>query len=187
MYYNRKKYIIKNVIIITFILLIAVFATYAIYYKFENARIVDYSSDSLDIIFHDSTGAEINLIDPSQVTDAIGLSSKAYTLTIKNNLTEPVKYQIKLVDNIDKIITDDCENIQIPKNLLKLSVKESSIKNHIYLLSDLTDDVLLTDEIEALGNKDYTIRIWLDNNTSINLASNIHYHGLIQVIESNEE
>lgn len=187
MYYNRKKYMIKNIIIITFILLIAIFATHAIYYKFENARIVDYSSDSLDIIFHDTNGAEINLIDPSQVTDAIGLSSKAYTLTIKNNLTEPVNYQIKLVDNIDKIVTDDCESIQIPKDLLKVSIKESTIKNNIYLLSELTDEVLLTDEIEALGSKDYTIRIWLDNNTSISLANNLHYHGLVKVIESNEE
>ena len=38
MYYNRKKYILKNVIIITFILLVAIIATHAIYDKFTKER-----------------------------------------------------------------------------------------------------------------------------------------------------
>ena len=56
MYYNRKKYIIKNVVIITFILLVAVIATRSIYYKYSEARNVEYSSDSLEIVFHDKEG-----------------------------------------------------------------------------------------------------------------------------------
>ena len=186
MYYNRKKYIIKNVIIITFILLVAVIATRSIYYKYSEARNVAYSSDSLEIVFHDKEGAKINLTDPSPVTDAIGLSSKAYTLTIKNNLVEPVDYQLVITDNIEKIIDDNCANFQVPKELLKVSVKGLNNKNNIYYLSDLVSGTLVTDTIGALEEKNYSIRIWVANNTSVNIANDLHYHGIIKVLETKD-
>ena len=186
MYYNRKKYIIKNVVIITFILLVAVIATRSIYYKYSEARNVEYSSDSLEIVFHDKEGAKINLTDPSTVTDAIGLSSKAYTLTIKNNLVEPVDYQLVITDNIEKIIDDNCANFQVPKELLKVSVKGLNNKNNIYYLSDLVSGTLVTDTIGALEEKNYSIRIWVANNTSVNIANDLHYHGIIKVLETKD-
>lgn len=183
MYYNRKKYILKNVIIITFILLVAIIATHAIYDKFTKERETDYSSESLDIVFHDVAGANIDITKPTLVNDAIGLSSKAYTLTIKNNLTEPVKYQLKLVDNAEKIILDDCAELQIPKELIRVSVKEDSSKNNIYTLSELIDNNLDLGEIDALAEKNYSIRIWVTNTSEVNISKNLHYHGIIQVIE----
>ena len=186
MYYNRKKYLIKNVVIITFILLVAVIATRSIYYKYSEARNVNYSSDSLEIVFHDKEGAEINLTDPSPVTAAIGLSSKAYTLTIKNNLVEPVTYQLVLIDNLEKIVADYCENFQVPKELLKVSVKGVNNKNNIYYLSDLVSGTLATDTIGALEEKNYSIRIWVANNTSVNIANDLHYHGIIKVLETKD-
>lgn len=184
MYYNRKKYILKNVIIITFILLVAIIATHAIYDKFTKERETDYSSESLDIVFHDVAGANVDITKPTLVNDAIGLSSKAYTLTIKNNLTEPVKYKLKLVDNAEKIILDDCAELQIPKELTRVSVKEDSSKNNIYTLSELIDNNLDLGEIDALAEKNYSIRIWLTNTSEVNISKNLHYHGIIQVIEN---
>lgn len=184
MYYNRKKYILKNVIIITFILLVAIIATHNIYYKFAKERDVDYSSESLDIVFHDVAGANVDITKPTLVNDAIGLSSKAYTLTIKNNLTEPVKYQLKLVDNTERIILDDCAELQIPKEIIRVSVKEDSSKNNIYTLSELIDSDLDLGEIDALAEKNYSIRIWVTNTSEANISKNLHYHGIIQVIEN---
>ena len=183
MYYNRKKYILKNVIIITFILLVAIIATHNIYYKFTKERDIDYSSESLDIVFHDVDGAEIDITKPTLVNDAIGLSSKAYTLTIKNNLTEPVDYQLKLVDNADKIISDDCATLQIPKELIRVAVKEDSSKNNIYTLGELTNGILDLGEIAALAEKNYSISIWVTNATDLNVSKSLHYHGTIQVVE----
>lgn len=182
MYY--KKYIIKNAIIITFILLVAVFATHKIYYKFTSERETDYSSESLDIVFHDVAGAKIDITKPTLVTDAVGLSSKAYTLTIKNNLTEPVDYQLKLVDNAEEIITDDCVALQIPKELIRISVKEDSSKNNIYTLSELENNNLDLGEIKALAEKNYSIRVWVTNTTDLNVSKNLHYHSIIQVVEN---
>lgn len=184
MYYNRKKYILKNVIMITFILLVAIIATHNIYYKFAKERDVDYSSESLDIVFHDVAGANVDITKPTLVNDAIGLSSKAYTLTIKNNLTEPVKYQLKLVDNTERIILDDCAELQIPKEIIRVSVKEDSSKNNIYTLSELIDNDLDLGEIDALAEKNYSIRIWVTNTSEANISKNLHYHGIIQVIEN---
>ena len=116
MYYNRKKYILKNVIIITFILLVAIIATHAIYDKFTKERETDYSSESLDIVFHDVAGANVDITKPTLVNDAIGLSSKAYTLTIKNNLTEPVKYKLKLGNKL-QINIKSIENKNFKKTL----------------------------------------------------------------------
>ena len=94
MYYNHKKELIKNVVTMTFILTIAIVSTYIIYNKFDHSEIVDYSSESLDITFKEEMGDEINITNVSPVTDSVGLSSKAHTITIKNNLTEATKFII---------------------------------------------------------------------------------------------
>lgn len=185
MYYNKKKYIIKNTVIMTFILAVAIIATRSIYYKFTEARNTDYSSESLDITFHDVSGPNIDITKSTPVTDAIGLSSKAYTLTIKNNLTEPVDYQLNLVDNIEKITSDNCLTYQVPKDLLRVSVKEDSSKNNVYTLSELEDGRLDVGKIEALAEKNYSIRIWVSNPyNTVNVAKDLHYHGIIQVVEN---
>lgn len=184
MYYNRKKTIIKNVTYIIAILALAITATYNIYYHFIDATDIDYSSESLDITFHEKNGAEVTLTKAVPVSDSVGLSSSAYTFTIKNNLTEPVNYQIKLVENLDAIIEDLCSEQQLPKELLRVSIKEGNAKNSIYTVSELANEILETGVIEALEEKDYSVRIWLNNSQDISMGTNLHYHGTIQVIEN---
>lgn len=187
MYYNRKKAIIKNITFIILILSIAIIATYNIYYHFMNATNIDYSSESLDIIFHEKNGAKVSLTKAVPVPDSVGLSSASYTFTIKNNLTEPVSYQIKLVDDIDSMMIDSCEEAQLPKELLRVSVKGDNGKNEIYTLSELEDGVLETNVLQALGEKNYAIRIWLTSSPTMNIGNDLHYHGMIQVVEENTE
>ena len=120
MYYNPKKELIKNVVTMTFILAIAVVSTYYIYNEFDHSEIVDYSSESLDITFKEEKGDEINITNVSPVTDSVGLSSKAHTITIKNNLTEEAKFIIKISDNIEKMVKDECQEYLIPKEDIKI-------------------------------------------------------------------
>lgn len=181
MYYNRKKFIVKNIIFISFILLLATFTTHHIYYKFKNERNIDYSSESLDIVFHEESGNKVTLERPVPVTDAVGLSSKAYTLSIKNNLTEKVEYKIKLIDDT-KIIEDSNEQI-IPKELIKVAIKSPKQKTKIYSLDELEDNLLLSETINALDSMDYTIRVWVTSRDDIPLVKESSYHGLIKVIE----
>lgn len=183
--YNRKKEIIKNVVIISIILFIAVFSTYYIYHRFNNDGVIDYSSESLDIVFHEAEGEELNITKITPLTDSVGLSSKSHTLTITNNLTEPVKYKIKVVDNVEKMLAQNCEGITIPKDEIRISIKEANEETKIYKLSDIeTDGTLISTKSKALEEKKFTIKIWVNNDTTLPSGSTHHYHGLIQVIEN---
>ena len=184
MYYNRKKILIKNITFIIAIFALAIIATYNIYYHFIDATDIDYSSESLDITFHEKNGADVTITKAIPVSDSVGLSSTAYTFTIKNNLTEAVNYQVKLVEDIEKVVEDLCVEQQIPKELLKISIKEDNLKNVIYTVSELQDGILDSDVMEPLEEKNYSIRVWVGNSDTLIIGSNLHYHGMIQVIEN---
>lgn len=181
-----KKELIKNGIKISLILLFAIVATIYIYNKFENNRSVDYSSDSLDVIYHDKSGDKIDITKVTPVTDSVGLSSNDYSLTIKNNLTVGVKYKIKIVDNKEKILEDECGNSSIPKEEIRVSVKTNKKANKIYNLSDLEEGILLDTKIAALDENEVTIRMWINKDSWLPAGSTMHYHGIIQVIEEDD-
>ena len=183
MYSGLKKMIIKNVIIIGLILLVAVVSTHYIYFKFKNETRVDVSSESLDITFHEKTGANIDITKANPVTDSVGLSLNAYTFTVKNNLTEPVNYQIRLEKNIKTIIEDDCKEYLIGEDYIKVAIKEEGKENKIYTMTELEDNPLLETRIKALDEKEYSIRVWVDKDITVPTGSNLHYHGTIKVIE----
>ena len=181
MYYNYRKERLKSALIICFILAIAIFATHHIYYKFQNERNTDYSSESLDITFHEETGDKVALTRVTPVTDAVGLSSQSYTFTIKNNMTIPVDYTIKLVDDLEMVFEDNCGEIEMPKDIIRVAIK-SEEKTEIYTLSELEDGVLETDKIKPLDEEEYTIRVWTTQNTTLQAGSARHYHGKIQIV-----
>ncbi len=182
--YNRKKEIIKNTVYITFILLLAVFSTHFIYYKFQKTRSVDFNSDSLDVTYLEASGDRVTIERITPVTDSVGLSSKAYTLSIKNNLTERVRYQVKLVDNEEENMNIEEENL-IPKGDIRVSVKVNREENEIYNLDELEDGVLLDTEIKALDTNNISIRIWIKQDTKLPVGSEMYYNGLIQLVENN--
>ena len=186
MYYNYRKERLKSALIICFILAIAIFATHHIYYKFQNERNTDYSSESLDITFHEETGDKVTLTRVTPVTDAVGLSSQSYTFTIKNNMTIPVDYTIKLVDDLEMVFEDNCGEIEMPKDIIRVAIK-SEEKTEIYTLSELVDGVLETDKIKPLDEEEYTIRVWTTQNTTLQAGSTRHYHGKIQIVEDENQ
>lgn len=187
MYFNKNKFIIKNIIYITFILLLAVVSTHYIYYKFKDLRSIDYSSSSLDIVFNSKNGEKVSLTKVTPVTDSVGLSTQAYNLTITNNLTIGVDYKIKLVDDVETIENDDCSKKIIPKDYIRVAVKEENKKIKIYKLSEIEDNTLDLGEIKALDTKEYAIRVWVSNDEEVNIPSASHYHGIIQVVENEND
>lgn len=187
MYQNiRKREIIKNTIYIIFILLLAVIPTYYIYNKFQGDRDVSVNSTSLDVTYHENTGDKITLTKITPVTDSVGLSSKAYTITIKNNLTEPVDYKVRLLDDLDKISEDLCKDNLVSKDVIRVSIKTNKIPNKIHTISELEDNVLLEDTMDALEKKNISIRVWVRQDSNIPSGSKMHYHGIIKVEEENK-
>lgn len=182
----RKREIIKNTIYIIFILLLAVIPTYYIYNNFKSSRDVNVNGASLDVTYHEKNGSKIALTKITPVTDSVGLSSKAYQITINNNLTEKVSYRIKLDDDLDSVKDDNCEDILIPKEFIRISIKTDKTPNKIYTLSELEDNTLLVDTMEALEKKNISIRLWIAQYSNIPTGTKMHYHGMLKVVEENE-
>lgn len=182
--YNRKKEIIKNLVYISLILMIALISTYHIYNKFQGDRSIDFNSDSLDITYHEITGNKLTISKVTPVTDSVGLSSNSYSISIKNNLTEKVHYKVKILDDLKKIEDDDCSDKLISKDNIRISVKIDKKSNKIYYLNELNDNVLLSDNIDALGTRNISIRVWIKQDSTLPLGSSMHYHGTIQIIEA---
>ena len=179
-----KREIIKNLMIVSIILLIAVLSTYHIYYKFQNDRDVDVESESLTVVFHDADQLDITKVTP--VTDSVGLSSNSYSFDITNNLTVGVPYQVKIVPDTEQIEADGCSEILIPEEDIRISVKVGKSDNKIYNLSDLEDGILLMDEVGALKTENVSVRVWINKDSTLLAGSKMHYHGMIQVIENED-
>jgi len=184
--YNRKKEIIKNTVYIIFILLLAVIPTYYIYNKFQGVRDISVNSTLLDVTYHEDTGDRITLNKVTPVTDSVGLSSKAYTVTIKNNLTEKVSYKVSLTDDLEKIEEDLCKDNLISKEVIRVSIKASKLGTTIYNLNELENGLLLEDTMEALEKKNISIRVWVKQDSGIPSGTKLHYHGKIKVEEVNK-
>lgn len=170
----------KEIVVIIFILAFALVATYKTYYKFKDSRNVDYNTSTIDVTFHEKTGAEVNILKLTPVRDSVGLSSKAYTFTIKNNTNASLKYSINIDDNEMKVKDDDCLEYQIPHNLIKFSIHKNGEQNRIYTLSDLVNGEVLTRIIKANQQEEYTMRFWISGD-SLQTGAGLHYHGLIKV------
>lgn len=183
--YNPKKEVMKNVIYIGIILLIAIISTYKIYYKFQDDRNVNFNSDSFVITFHEKTGDKVNITKVTPVTDSVGLSSNSYGFSIKNNLTEKAHFEVRLVDDLESVTDDNCIDKLISKENIKVSIKNGKKENKIYNLNELEDGVLLSDKISALEEREISVRVWVDKNSSLPIGSDMHYHGTIKVLEDN--
>ena len=183
--YNPKKEVMKNVIYIGIILLIAIISTYKIYYKFQDDRNVNFNSDSFVITFHEKTGDKVNITKVTPVTDSVGLSSNSYSFSIKNDLTEKAHFEVRLVDDLESVTDDNCIDKLISKENIKVSIKNGKKDNKIYNLNELEDGVLLSDKISALEEREISVRVWVDKNSSLPIGSDMHYHGTIKVLEDN--
>lgn len=183
--YNRKREIIKNVVFIIIILLLAIVSTYYIYDKFQVNQKVDFSSESLEVTYHDKSGNRLKIDKVTPVTDSVGLSSKSYNVTVKNNLTESLGFKIKVLDDLESIVEDECVDNQITKDSIRISIKNGNKESKIYNLDELEDELLLIDEVDALATREIAIRVWIKQESNLPLGSNMHYHGIIQIEEAN--
>lgn len=183
--YNRKREIIKNTVYITLILLLAIVSTYYIYNRFQENRNIDFNSESLDVTYHEETGDKLAITKVTPVTDSVGLSSKSYNISIKNNLTEKVDYKIRVLDDLDTIKEDGCGDYLIPKEDIRISIKLNKNDNKVYNLVDLEKGVLLDSKVKALDTDEVAIRVWIKQDSTLPMGAKMHYHGTIQVIEEN--
>ena len=104
----RKKMLIKNIIFMSVIIGLALVSTYKIYDKFQDERDKISNSSSLEVTFHDKAGEKVAITKITPVTDSVGLSSRTYRFTIKNNTATKVKYAVKIVQDNKLYKKDKC-------------------------------------------------------------------------------
>lgn len=177
-----RKYIIKSIIIIVFLITISTISTYLIYNKFKDAREHDVDTGKMEAIFHGKEGNKINITKFNPVSDAVGLSTSAYEFTIKNGTDADVKYKIILEQNTKEEDGEDCISSIIPNELLKLSFRIDHQTPVAKILSEYQNNILYEDIIPANSEEDYSIRLWTTNSNFI-IDKNSHYHATIKVIE----
>lgn len=177
------KYRKKELVIITFLLALVLVSTYFIYYKFKNSTDIKYDSDTLDVTFHGDKGDRVDFYKVTPVTDSVGLSSKEYSFTIKNNTNKTLEYSINIVDNNEFIQEDYCKDTQIPKNIIKFSIRNEKEDNSIYALNNLINGNVLTRKIKPRDKEKYTMRFWTTRDTNISTGTKLHYHGIIEVVD----
>lgn len=181
------KYRKKEVVVIVFIFLFAIFTTKYIYNKYKNSESVDYNTDTLDVTFFDQGGSEVNIYKVAPVTDSVGLSSKAYKFTIKNSTNSSLRYSININDNLKLIEKDDCKEYQIPHNVIRFSIHKKGEKYSIYTLNELINGKVLSRIIKANKQEEYVMRFWINNNNTLPTGAKLHYHGIIDIIDEGVE
>lgn len=181
----QRKELRKNIIFTICILLFATLSTYYIYNKFVSKRDEILKSNSLEVIFHEQNGNHFSINKLSPISDNVGLSTKAYRFTIKNNTNKRVKYMVRLKQDKEKIKQDNCVNTQIPNSIIKFAIHAKNKENNIYNLEDLENNTVVVKELGAKEAEQYTIRFWTSINNALALedSHSYHYHGIIEVIE----
>ncbi len=184
-YYKKlqMKQLKKNIIFITCILVIATLSTYFIYNDFKEERDKILNSKSIEVIYHEKEGNKIDITKVTPVSDYVGLSSKIYSFTVKNNSNKTVEYTIRIVENKDEIEKDDCKSNQIPLNIIKVAIHEKGEVSDIYNMDDIDNGVIRTVKLKPKEEKDYKMRFWISNDITTTINNKLHYHGLIDVKE----
>lgn len=171
----QKKELKRNIIFIGFILIFATISTYLIYNKFKDERDYKLNLPEIDATFH--SGNEVEIYDYTPVRDSVGLSTKPYKITIKNNTNKGVNFSITLSDS--KLKNKKYKSYErLPKSAVKVGVHEEGKETQIYNLDDI-DGVLVTKKLRPKEEVNYKIRVWT---TKVDLdEGNYYYTGKISV------
>ena len=178
----RKKELFKNVFMISLIMIIAVVSTYYIYHNVTEQRIVEFQTEALEVTFYEQFADRVTIRRAVPVRDSIGLSSRAYSFTIRNKSEHNVSYFIEIENDDLAIIYDDCVGYQIPHHLIRVSVHKRGERVRIYNLDELINSDILKSEIGPDEIREYTLRFWISEDANMNL-SGLHFHGKITIIQ----
>ena len=94
-----------------------------------------------------------------------------------------MNYKIQIKRDLKEIAEDGCDDSLISEDDIRISVKVNKKASKIYDLVELEKGILLDDVIDALETKNISIRIWVKQDSLLPIGANMHYHGIMQVIE----
>ena len=165
---NEKKYTIFFVFVFLVLFIFIGYQSLKIqtdYIIKENNKL-DYSISSLGQILDLSKNDKINESEIDNKTPIY--------IELNNNSDKSIKYQIVLVEDLERVKKCGCQNKKI-----KLNNISYRINNKIY---KLTDNMILYEDTISSQKTDYLeLTIWVNNNEN----NENHFHGHIEIREVN--
>ncbi len=149
-----------------------------------------FTSGCLSITI-DKEGTSINLSNQAPITDIEGLNTEGYNFTIKNNCSTSSNYQI----NLESLNQSDNS---LSANYVRVSLSSDTMDNLITKLGENTSAEHMIDKayeafnlysgtIDASATKEFTLKEWLDYDTTVEQGANKTYQSRINVVATSQE
>ncbi len=175
---GSKKYMVKNVSMILFILAIAFMGTYIVYKEFNTAYDETIELENLTIVYHDKERDTLSLENANPVSDGIGRSANPIKMSITNNTEEELEYTVKLLLDNEKIAECKCSDLLLTEEQVKINVLVNNDEYKTVLLNDLEEGILLEEKLSPQEEMDLSFRIWIDQHSLVD-QENVYYGKVI--------
>lgn len=181
---RETKMTIISIFIVTIVMISSAFAIFS-----SVQRSNDYNTLTVGVLKVDfekgnsNLGNVINLNGAFPSADEEGLKTEPYSFSIVNSGTLNAKYNVKIVDDLDMIETDMCNDKLLSKGYVKISINNEP--PFILQTKDSNGFIVKDGVLRAGESKNFSIRIWIDQNAG-NDSLGKHYHGKIVVESENK-
>lgn len=180
---REAQFTIISIFIVTIIMISSTYAIFSSVQKQKSYNTLTVGTLKIDFDqSSDDMGNIINLNGAYPTSDENGQETSPYSFKITNTGTLAAYYKAKIVDDIDMINEDGCQDNLLPKDKIKVSINNgtpfllSSMEANSYIVNDGT--------LDASASKTFEIRIWIDESAG-NEVLGKHYHGKIVVESAN--
>lgn len=149
-----------------------------------NPNRITINTGTSDVVVEvdDNSSLSISRSNAYPVSDEVGRQLNPYVFTLRN-LKEKKNFKLRIINDTTAINEDGCsDNLLADVSVRYQLIKDGSIVSE-NLLSNLTDRVIESGELEAKTDYSYELRIWIDSQAGIEVM-NKHFHGKIEVIIS---
>lgn len=182
---REAKFTILSIFVVTIVMISSAYAIFSTVQKQESYNTLTVGTLKIDF---DATSTDmgniINLNGAYPTSDEEGQKTNPYSFRITNSGTLAAAYKVKIIDDQDMINEDKCQDNLLPKANIKVSINGGTP----FLLNSVESNeyVINSDTLNPSGNKNFAIRIWIDENSG-NEVLGKHYHGKIVVEGQNKQ
>ena len=180
---REAKFTILSIFVVTIVMISSAYAIFSTVQKQESYNTLTVGTLKIDF---DATSTDmgniINLNGAYPTSDTEGQKTNPYSFRITNSGTLAAAYKVKIIDDQDMINEDKCQDNLLSKANIKVSINGGTP----FLLNSVESNeyVINSDTLNPSGNKNFAIRIWIDENSG-NEVLGKHYHGKIVVESAN--
>ena len=159
--------------------ILALTGSYAIFTT--NKKADNYNSikvGTLKVDFSEKSSNNLDLNGAYPISDSEGIAQDPYIFKITNTGSLTASYKVRIIDDLEIIQEDNCQNNLLSHSAVRISVNGSEA----FTLGEkqATDYVVDPGVIAPNETKEYRIRIWIKDSSG-NEVLGKHYHGKIVV------